>query len=281
MISGFFWSGEPLRVLQLRQFIYVLLVCTLLASVYAAPTTGVSETPVSSSFELGSVSLSLSKIAAPVNHSLANIGEQLLQPPAVIPNAGNALSFADKTLPAVPASILMVFTGFMCVTFVKDRKVWLGAIAGLIYLSQAGITAVPELAHRVCSKKDLKERSSYKATYVYELDNSFRLRSDVEGFHYIGLLHCLEGIPEDIISSTTIRRKFSALRSVLQSVNESLCTYTSNMGHAKNIPSYAIVPETDRIEPLNSNLTVRVEQSVRFSPAFIFDNLARGPPALS
>lgn len=271
-----------MRVLQLRQFIYAVLVCTWIVTIQAAPTTDVSElNSISSIVDVDALSLPSSNLSVSGNHVLANIGEELLQPPSVLPNAGNALSFADKTLPAVPASLLMVLTGFMCVTFVKDRKVWIGAAAGIIYLSHAGLTAVPELAHRVCSKKYLKEHSSYKAEYVYELDNSFRLRNEIEGTQYIGLLHFLEGIPGDIISSITVGGENSVLRRSLVIVNESLRTYASVISDGNNIFPSAIINESDHIEPLVSNLTVRPEQSVYFSPAFIFENLARGPPAIS
>jgi len=198
------------------------------------------------------------------NPHLAAAAAEFLKPPPAFTNS-QAPPVGAKSLPAVPGALLMVLTGFLCVSLVKDRKVWLAALAGLLWLGQAGIQAVPQLALRLSHSNHTEQRLDAELTYPYylensnrlfsaeltypnNLENSNRLRSDIEGTKYIGLLHHLAGIPKDTLS--------------LQNLS-------------------AIIPEQYSLNSLLNCLTLKVEQFTYFSPAFIFDNLPRGPPKLA
>ena len=181
------------------------------------------------------------------NPHLAAAAAEFLKPPPAFTNS-QAPPVGAKSLPAVPGALLMVLTGFLCVSLVKDRKVWLAALAGLLWLGQAGIQAVPQLAQRLSHRNHIEQQFSAELTYPNNLENSNRLRSDIEGTKYIGLLHHLAGIPQGTLS--------------LQNLS-------------------AIIPEQYSLNSLLNCLTLKVEQFTYFSPAFIFDNLPRGPPELT
>jgi len=178
---------------------------------------------------------------------LAEVAAEFLKPPPAFMGSP-ALPVGAKSLPAVPGALLMVLTGFLCVSLVKDRKVWLAALAGLLWLGQAGIQAVPQLALRLSHRNHTEQQLSAVLTYPYYLENSNRLRSDIEGTQYIGLLHHLAGIPQDTMSFPS--------------------------------PS-AIISERYSLNLLLNCLTLKIEQFICFSPAFIFENLPRGPPELT
>ncbi|MHC4083608.1 MAG: hypothetical protein ACYSWZ_00185 [Planctomycetota bacterium] len=165
-----------------------------------------------------------------------------------------------KSLPAVPGALLMGLTGFLCVSLVKDRRFWLAALTGLLWVGQNGIQTVPQLAMHFSHRNHIDQQFDAKLTYQYNLENS-RLRSDVDGTQYIGLLHHLAGIPDG---------KMSLL---LQNFSQNEDEFRA--------PQFAILGLSSRIITTTNCLAAKAEQSFYFSPAFIFDNLARGPPLLA
>ena len=191
-------------------------------------------------------SYEINQIGEPTNSHLASVAAEFLKPPAATDL--QALSISAKSLPAVPGALFLGLTGFLCVSLVKDRRVWLAALAGLLWLGQAGFAALPQLASHLCSKKQIQQQSAtggQSLTYVSQLEGSFRLRSDIEGTQYISVLHHLAGIP--------------------------------NPGKILA----AIIFESYNFNLLLKCSAVRTEQIVSFSPAFIFARLARGPPNLT
>ena len=193
------------------------------------------------------------------NFLLAGAVADLLKPPAAF-NGSPDKPITAKALPAVPGALLMGLTGFLCVSLVKDRRFWLAALTGLLWVGQAGIQSVPQLAMHFSHRNHIEQQLDADLPYPYYLENS-RLRSDVDGTQYIGLLHHLAGIPDGKMSllsqdSSQIEDEFRA-------------------------PQFAIIGLSSHIIPTNTCLAAKVEQFVYFSPAFIFDNLARGPPKLT
>lgn len=130
------------------------------------------------------------------NPHVATVAAEFLKAPAA---DLQSVSVNAKSLPAVPGALFMALVGFLCVSLVKDRRVWLAALAGLLWLGQTGFTALPHLASHLRSKKQIQQ-SSPTLTYISELEGSFRLRSDIEGTQYIGLLRHLAGIPDVTMS---------------------------------------------------------------------------------
>jgi len=214
------------------------------------------------------------------NSHLATAAAEFLKPPPAF-TGSPALPIGAKSLPPVPGALLMVLTGFLCVSLVKDRRFWLAALAGFLWLGQTGIQAVPQLALRLSHRNHSEQQFSAELTYPYHLENSNRLRSDIDGTQYIGLLHHLAGIPDSTMSFLlpTSLPSLRAQRSNLKSLSNSQ-TLAQSEGMF-GAPQFAIMGLSSHLIPATNCLAARVEQFVCFSPAFIFENLPRGPPKLA
>ena len=222
-----------------------------------------------------------SQINVPSNSRLAAIGKEILKPPA---DFTDSPPLGAKSLPPVPAALFMVLTGFLCVSLVKDRKVWLAVLVGLLWAGQAGFHVIPQLAAHI-SKKNIQRKSYFNAATLHQLEESCRLRSDIEGTQYIGLLRHLAGIPAGTISLplptflTSLRAPFLSLRAQRSNLNTSreyfvFARTKSNAGS----PQFAITHFSSLLKPATICPAPRAEQYICFSPAFIFQQLPRGPP---
>lgn len=99
--------------------------------------------------------------------ALANIATDLLKPPADFKNLA-VLPPGTKSLPAVPAALFMGLTGFMCVSLVRDRKVWLAGLTALLWIGQLSITTLPRFvsfvkreAYSVHCAANSEQRTAY------------------------------------------------------------------------------------------------------------------------
>lgn len=188
------------------------------------------------------------------------LGSDFFKPPVDFTGAPQS-TIAVQPLPAVPGALLLALTGFFCVSLVRDRRVWLAAVSGLIWVGQAGIQSFPYLAMRLGHRMNDHHRISTELLYPYFLENS-RLRSDIEGSSYIGLLRHLEGIPSG---------KMPFL-------------YNHHLRHAEDevrAPQYTLIEISSFPVPVIKCLTLKARQFICFSPAFIFQNLPRAPPILA
>jgi hypothetical protein len=190
---------------------------------------------------------------------LSEAAAEFLKPPQTL-TSSPTVTVGARSLPAVPGALLMGLTGFLCVSLVKDRRFWLAAFTGLLWAGQTGIQALPHLALHFRNRSRIERQFDSEFTCQYNLENS-RLRSDVEGTQYIGLLHHLAGIPDTTIPP-----------------------FSQNSGRTKDefrAPQFAIWGLSSNLMLANKCLAAKVEHIILFSPAFIFDNLARGPPKLT
>jgi hypothetical protein len=192
-----------------------------------------------------------------INMGLSAAARELLAPPIGFAQSPDRLPVGVTALPTVPATFFMVLCGFLCVVFVKDRKVWLVALAGLFWAGQAGINAIPKLVLRLAEGSNGPSRPAQSSLSLY-LGNSSGLPSYNEGTRYIGLLRHLAGISDS-------RFKFQI----------------SDFKYNKTQKSVDAIITSQISSSLFRCLVKRTEHIVYFTPAFIFDNLARGPPAKS
>jgi hypothetical protein len=200
---------------------------------------------------------------------LSRIGKELLKPPA-----SPASDVNIKSLPGVPATLFMVLTGFLCVSFVHDRRVWLAALTGLLWLGQAGLSAIPELALHIASKRQIKQQCPGNVTGAHRDKHSRRTRSNIEGTQYVCLLRHLAGIPDVIVSYSAV-----VLHPSLRvSYSGSGALRTSAVRAHLAPPEFALLRLASDTIKSTSCPACAAEQPVCFSPAFIFSNLARGPP---
>jgi hypothetical protein len=259
-------GGENGGVLLTRnaKWLFALVLLVVAATVEAAPSIGsadakvvalaVSPTSYTESSAIDEVKLLISTN----NPALSHIAADLLKPPAELTNQ-TALPSGTKHLPAVPAALFMALTGFLCVTIVRDRKFWLTAITFLLWAGQTGFAALPQAALYLIERRQFSRYSQqqYRSSALQE--RTSRLRSDLEGIEYTGLLHHLEGIPNTSTSLHCIS---------MQDKKKSEISVTQN---ALN----TVFPHV--IQAINC-LSYEVRQFICFSPAFIFNSIPRSPP---
>lgn len=187
---------------------------------------------------------------------MSEAAAEFLKPPQTFTSSPDT-PVGARSLPAVPGALLMGLTGFLCVSLVKDRRFWLAAFTGLFCAGQSGIQALPHLVVHFRNRSYIQQQFDAEFTHQYNLENS-RLRSDIEGTQYIGLLHHLAGIPESTMSQFSQK--------------------SSQTEDEFRAPQFALLGLSSCTFPATKCLAAKVEQIIFFSPAFIFDNLARGPP---
>ena len=268
-------------VYKSRRLSFVLLLLIMATSVKAGPTMS----NFNESFFAGVASptsqthiffvLETSQITEPSNAHLANMGVELSKPPV---DFTSSPPVGTQPLPPVPAALFMVLTGFLCVSLVKDRRFWLGALASLLWAGQTGIHAIPKLAAHISSKKHIQQKSHTNTVRLHRPEESLRLRSDFEGTKYIGLLHHLAGIPNPTTSLLlpsplqSLRAQRSNLIVLLKQVSfaQTKCIPTA--------PQFAITHLSSLLIRATNCLAPGAKQYIHFSPAFTFVHLARGPP---
>jgi len=263
--------------------VLALSIVLAVASASASPTVTTPNTIATAEFDMADTPSAIIpgslKVIEPVNSELVIIGRDLLWPWDHSASVTNNQPDYAKALPAVPATCFMVLTGFLCISFVRDRRVWLAALAGLLWAGQAGVQAVPQLAMYVYRRAHANKQLAAGFDRSGLLENTNRLRCDIEGTKFIGLLHYLEGIPtcrSGLTTKHTGRINTSSLERMSLSARQRV--YALGTGKTRTVSTHAIIPSNCCLEPLLSCFTARAEQYIRFSAAFFFDNLARGPP---
>lgn len=216
-----------------------------------------------------------SHIIEPSNALLANIGVELLKPPA---DFTDSAPVGAKILPPIPAALFMVLTGFLCVSLVKDRRLWLAALASLLWAGQAGFHAIPQLAAYMSSQKHFQLKTPDNTVCLYRVEDCCRSRSDIEGTGYIGLLHRLAAIP-----AGTMSLRLPASLPSLQAQRTNLIASRKRVVSARTRSSagalqFAIAHFSSLLDFVVVCPAARAEQYIHFSPASTFARLARGPP---
>ncbi len=185
------------------------------------------------------------------------IGRQFAEPIDTLSGLRNpADTHGPALLPAVPAAISMTLCGFLCVSFVRDRRAWLAMACGILWLGQAGIQAVPQLGHKLCCRMAAAKHSTAKLNPALAA-NSFERTGNGDTIRYIGLLRRLEGIPD-----------------------HNLCSIQDSV-RKHGVPLQACTAQTNWPERLIACPAGAAGNFIiGFSPAFIFSNRPRGPPAI-
>ena len=233
---------------------------------------------------------------------LASISEEFNKPPVTL-SVSPAATIGIKSLPPVPRPSLMVLVGFLCVSLVQDRRIWLAALSGLLWISQAGISFFPQLALNVSERKLGENQStSQHIARLCEPKHPNRTRSDIEGTCYVGLLRHLAGIPNAENSSIPLKRarhklKYASWRMSLPfygrtcrsgKYTRSFCypkTFALLQGNLDKIfhcytkdPHFAITAISRCLNQAIHRLIQETEQLNCFTTAIIKASLARGPP---
>lgn len=234
---------------------------------------------------------------------LASISEEFNKPPVRYDKSTTTV-IGVKALPPAPGTLLMVLVGFLCVSLVRDRRIWLAILSGLLWAGQAGISLLPQLVLNV-SERGLRENqsSSHYLARLYEPKHpNRRLRSDIEGTRYAGLLRHLDGIPNNETSSMpliTVRHKLKqdSGRMSLSFCRRTCCSgksvqslcypktfallqdkHNKTFRYYKKAPHFAITAISFCLNHAIHCLSTGTGQLNYFTTAFINASLARGPP---
>jgi hypothetical protein len=231
-----------------------------------------------------------SRIIELSNAHLANIGVELIKPPADFTDSA-PVGAKMKILPPAPAALFMVLTGFLCISLVNDRRLWLAALAGLLWAGQTGIQAIPQLAAYMSPKKHIQQESPDNTACLYRVEDCCRLRSDIEGTKYIGLLHRLAAIPactmslplSASLSSLPAAPSCNGSRWGLQAQRTNLIASRKRVVSVQTKSKagalqFAITHFSSLLKPAIICPAVRARQYICFPPTFIFQQLSRGPP---
>jgi hypothetical protein len=258
------------------KWLTALLSISVATAAYAAPT-AIAERPAaavctsrpSDYADAPAAAANATEVGEAYNCHLATIAHELLKPP------GDSIdspvpAVAATSLPAVPGALFMGLTGFLCVSLVRDRKVWIALLAGLLWAGQAGVTVLPQVAHHLAGRRHATQCFSPNVAYVPTLDHSDRLRSDIEGTRYVCLLRYLAGIPDGSLQSTSLRAQRSNLRKQRNTQYD--------IRHTTKSPQFALSRLYAYILSATKRLAYITKWHAYFSPAFIFENLPRGPP---
>jgi hypothetical protein len=173
----------------------------------------------------------------------------------------------------LPSAIIMVLTGFICVSLIRDRKVWLAALVGLLWVGQTGIWALPELTSRLSRRVHSGQQVNTALAASYPLGGGYYPDSYSKETRYTGLLHHLAGIPRD--SSSAFTNRCVSLTRLCRSVQSTGFSYSGKDTHASQ-DSIVLGPLASG--KLLNCLVSGTRQFVCFSPALIFCSLPRGPP---
>ena len=212
------------------------------------------------------------------------LGRQFAEPIDTLSALRNpADTYSPALLPAVPATISMTLCGFLCVSFVRDRRAWLAVACGLLWLGQAGIQAVPQLGHKLCCRMAAAKHSISKLNPALA-GNSFERTGNQDTIRYIGLLRRLEGIPDHNLCSLLFPRKRESRSDHRKFVLPATGNYDTGSGQISvrkhSIPPQAFTAQNNWPERL---IVCPAGAAGNFiiscSPAFIFSILPRGPPA--
>jgi len=227
-------------------------------------------------------SYEINQIGEPSNSQLASVAAEFLKPP--VDSKSPASLSQPKPLPPVPGAIFLGLAGFLCVSLVRDRRVWLTALAGLLWLGQTGFAALPQLASHIRSKKQIQQSATggQSLIYISQLDGSLRSRSDLEGTEYIGLLRHLAGIPAAMMSLPLPVTSLS-LRVPMKLGRSNITLLPNSLVSAQNKCKFRLPHFTTGMLVLHLIRTnfcpaLKNKQLFPFSTSFIFGHLARSPP---
>jgi hypothetical protein len=200
-----------------------------------------------------------------VDPELVGIGIELLRPNIASAISSSFQANTVKSLPAVPTAVLMVLIGFLCVSLVRDCRIWLAALSAILWTGQAGIRNVTQLANHLCPTTQASKNFAREAADFYLLKNADRARCDIENTKYIGLLNYLAGIPDSERFSRRLCQPDSTnVITQCKDLFRQSKLLTKNSLLSINLPICRFVPI--------------IEFSVCFKPAFIFQTFPRGPP---
>jgi len=164
-------------VLRNNRRLFVLLLVSFVTAANAAPTAkvdndGLSVTVLSNCTADHSIyNPSPTQTPLDLHPDTISPGETNLRLPAF---GAKSTSYPSQTksLPAVPGALLMALAGFLCVSLVRDRRVWLTAI---LWIAHVSFATLPQFASHLNDKKQAGQL--LHSTSISELSEPIYLKS--------------------------------------------------------------------------------------------------------
>ena len=177
----------------------------LLTALSALPSWGAPVVPVSA--RLPEVSPARAEDAVAVNTEqgdtiLAALGALPLDYASETDDLAGRVKFKLEmaTLPAVPSAFLLTLVGFLCITFVRDRRKWAALAVATVSLCQSGLVMLPRLVAEAGHAGRVHLRVATKPREAETHHLSLSERTPEIGF--VGLLRRLGAEPRfDQVSS--------------------------------------------------------------------------------
>jgi len=253
-----------------REKTFAVLVLLFAASAASASHTIISDSPariISSSTDHAAGVVTCDPRSNVVCDQMSEFAKAIFRPPL-----SDSQSTAGRCLPAVPPALMMVLTGFICISLIRDRRAWVAVLAGILWVGQAGINSLPELTSRISRKIHSGQLIDTTLGLPCLVEGDYYPDGYSEETRYTGLLHHLAGIPQESISFTNKRVSHIRLCRSIYSKR------FGSVGKDTHIFQHAIVLAQLGLNKLSSCLVSGTRQFVCFSTAFIFCSLPRGPP---
>jgi hypothetical protein len=129
-----------------------------------------------------------------------------------------------RELPAIPGAILMVFSGFLCVSVVRDRRAWIMALRAILNLAQAGVRIIPQMTVHTAAPGCHKNIPT-EIHLVLHSGERVLPAGDPSSISYVGLLHRLATVPDSIIKKVVTCIELNKTKKVCQKLaaQASLC----------------------------------------------------------
>jgi hypothetical protein len=100
-----------------------------------------------------------------------------------------------KSLPAVPGALLMALAGFLCVSLVRDRRIWLTTI---LWIAHVGLATLPQFTSHLNCKKQTGQ--VLHSTSISELSEPIYLKSGALHSMVVALVKPADTLQSAIIS---------------------------------------------------------------------------------
>lgn len=279
-----------------REKTFAAVVLLFAASAVSASPTIIPDSPariVSPSADSATVIVTYDLGSSAACDQMSELAKAFLQPPS-----SDGRSTEERCLPPVPSAIAMVLTGFFCVSLIRDRRAWLTVLAGLLWVSQTGIGALPELTSRISRKIHTSQLIDTTLALPCLVEGDYFPDGYSEEIRYTGLLRHLAGIPRGTKPFTIKRISLTQLCRITKNTifftaenaehaEVTLCfsprslrtpRWNGNVGKDTRVLHHAILKAQFVLSELSSCLVSGTRQFVCFTPAFTFCQLPRGPP---
>lgn len=211
------------------------------------------------------------------NTPLKSISEEFHKPPVSFSASPDSV-IGIKSLPVVPRAILMVLSGFFCVSLVKDHKFWLAVFISLLWAAQTGLTKLPKLTSHLNPKNHNKQSSPLDSIHIFgpefpSISFSFKTADNTRLiYHSVGIFN-----RKQAISLLTSLPALIVKRSNLIELPHRLIKAKQNLTASKS----TLISLSNRLILVSGCTACQADQSVFSSSEFKSTFPPRGPPYLA